>query len=749
MVQLHLAEPNYSHSLSVLGEALETQTELDLELHTHKGLDGRENGVMSPNEPSKILLVTDDAGQSSEFKALLNDVGHSVRVTSSGPDALACLDKEDFGLILLAAKLAETSGIEMAERIRHRKRSENTPIIFLVDKLAALDVARANSLAFVDYVTIPADPSLLRTKVGVYIDLYQKTELMRQQAAHKVQLAREQAARQYAERAMRRSALLAEASRELSRSLDFDDTLVSLQRALVPALADACQLILCDPKRELWFSTIRVQPERKGDSTGSHARIEKVNAELDMAVNEAIETGHAKLITGELVLNAPSLCHEKAWSSAVVVPLVARDVPLGAIVCCRTQSFEASDVALIEDLAGRAATAIDNAQLFQTIREGERRKDEFLAMLGHELRNPLAAITNAGELTRLLSTTDPNFQETLEIIRQQASLMKRLVDDLLDVSRITSGRIQLQKTRLCAGQVIARVAESNSALFTSRNQVLHLSMPDERIYLNADPFRLEQILSNLLVNASKYTDPGGEIWFGVSRDGDDALFRVKDSGIGIGPDLLPHVFDLFSQANRSLHRSEGGLGIGLTIVKGLTDLHGGRVWAASDGIGRGSQFGVWLPALLDTEATEPEDRPPEKKTILPAQNRRVLVVEDQPALLRVTVALLKRLGHEVYSAADGQEALLAVREYRPEIVFLDIGLPGMNGYDVARSVRQEMGEAAPLLVAMTGYGQHEVDRNSGRAKFDCHLVKPVDINAMQQLFRQMSLSCQPVKGATE
>jgi CheY-like chemotaxis protein len=316
--------------------------------------------------------------------------------------------------------------------------------------------------------------------------------------------------------------------------------------------------------------------------------------------------------------------------------------------------------------------------------------------------------------------------------------MKRLVDDLLDVSRITSGRIQLQKTRVCAGQVVARVAEAQSSLFTSRNQVLHLSMPEEPIHLDADPYRLEQILSNLLVNASKYTDPGGEIWFGVARDGDDALFRVKDSGIGIGPDLLPHIFDLFSQANRSLHRSEGGLGIGLTIVKGLADLHGGRVMASSDGIGRGSQFAVFLPAHPAGHEEEPEAHLPERRAIIPALHRRVLVVEDQPALLRVTVALLKRLGHEVHSAADGPEAILAVREYRPEVVLLDIGLPGMNGYDVARSIRQEYNDDAPLLVAMTGYGQHEVDRHSARAKFDCHLVKPVDINAMQRLFQQMN-----------
>ena len=412
-------------------------------------------------------------------------------------------------------------------------------------------------------------------------------------------------------------------------------------------------------------------------------------------------------------------------------------MPLGAIVCCLLGSrrqFEPADLALIENLASRAATALDNAQLFQTIRDGERRKDEFLAMLGHELRNPLAAITNAGELTRLLDPDDASFEEALEIIRQQASLMKRLVDDLLDVSRITSGRVQLQKSLVDAAEIVTRVAESNDVLFSSRGHTLHLKMPREEVLLEADPYRLEQILSNLLVNAAKYTDPGGEIWFSAAREGHDVVFRVRDSGIGIGPDLLPNVFDLFAQANRSLHRAEGGLGIGLTIVRGLAELHGGRVWAMSEGFGRGAEFVVSLPALAEAP-TKAEPEPPAASETT-TQPRRVLVVEDQPALSRVTVALLQKLGHEVRAAADGPEALLAVREYNPEVVLLDIGLPGMDGYEVARCLRSEMGAAAPMLVAMTGYSQHEVSRHARRAEFDHHLVKPADMGVLKELLTQ-------------
>jgi CheY-like chemotaxis protein len=392
------------------------------------------------------------------------------------------------------------------------------------------------------------------------------------------------------------------------------------------------------------------------------------------------------------------------------------------------------DIALIENLASRAATALDNAQLYQTIRDGERRKDEFLAMLGHELRNPLAAITNAGELTKLIKPTDPTFEESLDIIRQQASLMKRLVDDLLDVSRITSGRVQLQKEIVSAGDIMERVAEANNLLFSSREHTLHLEIPKKEILLEADPYRLEQILSNLLVNAAKYTDPGGQMWFSARRDGNDVLFRVKDTGIGIGADLLPNVFDLFAQANRSLHRAEGGLGIGLTIVRGLAELHGGKVWVHSRGFGHGAEFFVSLPALVQApKATEPEVPDATTTTTHP---RRILVVEDQPALARVTVALLEKLGHEVRAAADGPEALLAVREYNPEVVLLDIGLPGMDGYEVARCLRSEMGPHAPMLVAMTGYGQHEVNRHARKAEFDHHLVKPADMGLLRELLTQ-------------
>jgi signal transduction histidine kinase/DNA-binding response OmpR family regulator len=693
---------------------------------------------MKSSEPVNILVVDDVPDKVIAIEATLADLGQNVVKASSGREALRCLLKDDFAVILLDVNMPDMDGFETAALIRERKRSEHTPIIFVTAYNDEAQIAKGYSLGAVDFISTPIEPEVLRTKVGVFVDLYQKTETIRQQAAHRVQLAREQAARQVAEKAMRRSALLAEASRLLSRSLDFDATLASLHRAVVPALADACQLVLHDATKEIWFAPLALDKAQSAQGTlRSHGRVEMVDPKLAEAVHEVVESGHAEPIPSEFVENAPDLAPKKAWTSVILAPLIARDMPLGAIICALQGSrrrFEPADIALIENLASRAATALDNAQLFQTIREGERRKDEFLAMLGHELRNPLAAITNAGELTKLLSPSDPTFHESLSIVRQQAALMKRLVDDLLDVSRITSGRIQLQLATVDAGECVARVAESNGPLFTSRGHTLHLNIPEEKILLEADPCRLEQILSNLLVNAAKYTDPSGDISFGVALDNGEVTFRVKDSGIGIGPDLLPNVFDLFAQANRSLHRAEGGLGIGLTIVRGLTELHGGRVWATSEGFGRGAEFVVCLPAHAPSAKSQPAETP--RHADSPIQPRRILVVEDQPALSRVTVALLEKLGHEVRAAADGPEALLAVREYNPEVVLLDIGLPGMDGYEVARWVRNELGDAAPLLVAMTGYGQHEVNRHARKAEFDHHLVKPADMSALRDLLAQ-------------
>jgi CheY-like chemotaxis protein len=318
------------------------------------------------------------------------------------------------------------------------------------------------------------------------------------------------------------------------------------------------------------------------------------------------------------------------------------------------------------------------------------------------------------------------------VVDRQVRHLTRLVDDLLDVSRITRGKIRLQLAPLDVAGPVSAAVETSRPLIESRGHEFHLSLPPERVCVKADAARLSQVLSNLLNNAAKYTDQGGHIWLTVERDGGDVVFRVRDTGPGIPADVLPRIFDLFTQADQSLDRSQGGLGIGLTLVRRLVEMHGGSVQALSPG--QGSEFIVRLPALTDAH---PTPAPSNGEAARPAGggHRRILVVDDN-ADSADTLAMLARLdGHEVWTAHTGAAALEAARAVRPEVVLLDIGLPGMDGYEVARRLRDGAAGGPLLLAAVTGYGQ-EADRNRSRqAGFDMHLVKPVEPEVLRRLLQ--------------
>jgi PAS domain S-box-containing protein len=375
----------------------------------------------------------------------------------------------------------------------------------------------------------------------------------------------------------------------------------------------------------------------------------------------------------------------------------------------------------------------------QALQEADRRKDEFLAMLAHELRNPLAPISNAVQLMRMLGPEDTNLRRARDMIDRQVQHLARLVDDLLDVSRITRGKITLQKEPVELAAVIARAVETSRPLIDARRHTLTVTLPPEPVRVEADATRLAQVVSNLLHNAAKFTEEGGHIGLHAERAGAGAVVRVCDSGTGIAADLLPHVFGLFTQGDRSLARSEGGLGIGLTLVKSLVELHGGTVTAHSGGPGRGSEFVVHLPLPQRLEVRGQKsggggDRAPSSPT--PdlqdrAAGRRVLVVDDNADAAESLAVLLRLEGHEVRTAHDGPAALEAARGFRPEVVVLDIGLPRMDGYEVARRLRAEAGLADALMVALTGYGQEEDRRRAEAAGFDAHLIKPADPAALQ------------------
>ena len=374
----------------------------------------------------------------------------------------------------------------------------------------------------------------------------------------------------------------------------------------------------------------------------------------------------------------------------------------------------------------------------EAIKDVNRRKDEFLAMLAHELRNPLAPIRNAAQLLNAHSTGKPEIEWARAVIERQTKHLARLVDGLLDVSRMVSGQITLQTKPTTLAEIVADAVETSRPLIRLRKHHLTVQLPSEPVLLEADLTRLSQVISNLLNNAAKYTDEGGQMRLDAAADNGVVTIRVRDTGLGIEPQLLPHIFDLFTQAERTPDRSEGGLGIGLTLVKRLVELHGGTVEALSEGLGSGAEFIVRLPTLASAGREQPMEKFPSRAPVAaPADARslRILIVDDNVDAADSIAMLLTMEGHETRAVNTARAALLAVPDFQPEVVLLDIGLPEMDGYEVARRLRAQNGRHRMRLVAVTGYGQPSDRRRAHAAGFDEHMVKPVEPALLQDFLR--------------
>jgi PAS domain S-box-containing protein len=384
------------------------------------------------------------------------------------------------------------------------------------------------------------------------------------------------------------------------------------------------------------------------------------------------------------------------------------------------------------ELRERERLAREEAELLREAAEAANRaKDEFLAMLGHELRNPLSPILTALQLMKLRGSDASQRERT--VIERQVNHLTRLVDDLLDVSRIASGRVELKEEVVEMAAVVAKGIEMASPLLEQRAHALTVDVPRHGLTVQGDPTRLSQVVSNLLTNAAKYTPAGGQVTIRAANDGDDVVIRVTDTGIGIAPDVLPRVFDLFVQERQAIDRSQGGLGLGLTIVRSLVERHQGSVSAHSDGPGRGSEFTVRLPKALSSpelDARRPADSPV-ASMLSPDRRRNILIVDDNEDAAEMLAETLRMTGHETRVAHDGPAALQLAERFHPDIAFLDIGLPVMDGYELAGRLRELPGLAGISLVAVTGYGQESDRQKSRAAGFHHHLVKPVDFDAVQ------------------
>ena len=420
--------------------------------------------------------------------------------------------------------------------------------------------------------------------------------------------------------------------------------------------------------------------------------------------------------------------------------------PLLPLLACALEAeqrarFAEGQAADARTAAGRAhalAAALDGARaegakLNAELREEHARRDDFLAMLAHELRNPLSPLATSVEILRT-RTTDAQSARALDIMARQTRQLSRLVEDLLDVSRVRRGRIELRRTPLSLSQLLADAIEASRPLLEARRHEVVVEEARDPLHVHADAVRMAQIFSNLLHNAAKYTDPGGRIEVAAWRTAGDAIVRIRDSGIGISAEVLPRIFDLFTQAPVSLDRAQGGLGIGLTLVRALVELHGGGITAESAGLGQGSTFTLRLP-LCTAPAAAPETPSPQPTIAAPGRGLRVLIVEDNEDAAESLAEVTRHFGHEVAVAYSGVTALQVAADLDLHLILLDIGLPGMDGYEVARRLRRSV-KRDVVLVAITGYGSEEDKRRSREAGFDDHVVKPVMPDALQRVLER-------------
>ena len=669
-----------------------------------------------------ILIVDDTAAQRMAVESVLADLQENVVAVDSGREALRYLLDHDVAVILLDVNLPEMDGFETAALIRQRSRTRNVPIIFLTADTDELHAARGYSLGAVDYLFSPFLPEVLRTKVRVFVELARMHTQARRHAEERITLAAEQAARAAAEASNVRLGVLAEATRVLTRPLESASIAGDLLRAVLPYAADLAGVVAADAARSPEAEGVWLRVDSEGrlspPPAGAPMHREILDAALRVIASYKLETLLAKDGSG-------------VW--AIVAPLPARGATLGAMAFAMLDSgrrYTTADIDLVRDLASRTAIALDNRSLYREIEERDRRKDEFLAMLAHELRNPLAAIANAVAVLEKLGHQDDDTSRIRMIIGRQTTHLARLVDDLLDVARVTTGRIVVERQPVPLADVARRALQAFEAAGKTAHHEVVLKV--DPVWVIGDASRLEQVVANLVDNALRYTARGGRVLVSVQRDGAEAVLRVRDTGRGIPSALLPQIFDLFVRGGGAGHARADGLGLGLTLVRRLVELHGGSVEAHSAGEGLGSELVVRLPA---SAAPAGRAKLPEPSSLRPT---RILIVEDNEDARESLRLLLELDGHEVMAAASGEEGLDQAQAHEFTIALVDLGLPGIDGFEVARRLRALARGAELRLVAISGYGQ-PLDRKRAQASgFDAHLVKPVDTDYLRTILADLA-----------
>jgi signal transduction histidine kinase/CheY-like chemotaxis protein len=534
-------------------------------------------------------------------------------------------------------------------------------------------------------------------------------------------------------------------------SRDSEATLGRLAHRAVPFLADFCFVdVVAADEAIRRVGSAHADPVGQGLLDGLDHFVPSRNGR-DYPVSLVLREGQAEFVpevTDDWMQAAAAnerqleLMRVLGLRSLITVPLMAGEQRLGAFTFCYAAAsgrrYTVDDLRLAEDLAHRAAMVVENAGLYRALQEADRHKDEFLAVLGHELRSPLAPIRNAIQVLRARVPADPELQWSTGVVERQVEQLTRLVDDLLDVSRISQGKIHLRKEIVDLADVAARAVESSRPLIDAKGQHLEVSLPARAAEVEGDLGRLVQVVSNLLSNSAKYTEVGGRIELSVEADQLRAIVRVRDTGVGIAAAMLPRIFDLFIQVSGQEDHSGGGLGIGLSLVRNLIERHGGSVQAHSAGLGHGSEFVVRLPLYGSALAPSGVDAGAGPEASPAGPSRRILVIDDNRESADTLAMLLRIFGHDARTAYGGATALEMARGQPPDVVICDLSMPGMGGLEVARRIRHDLGLADALLVALTGYDQEEDIRRSEEAGYNAHMVKPISLDVLKELLSRAS-----------
>jgi len=682
----------------------------------------------APVERSNILIVDDRLDKRVVFRTILEELDQNIVTASSGEEALRWLLDNDCAVILLDVNMPGMDGLETAELIRARRKSAHTPIIFITAFADEMHTARGYSLGAVDYILSPVVPNILRSKVKALVQLHRLNAELKKRSDERVALVKEQAARSMAEESQRRASFLAEATQVMASSLDVDTILKGASSLVVPYLADYGAIALVNDD-----GTVRAQ--RSSSVAGWNPYMGTHAASFDEKVaqlrSHAIDNGTPESV--KLADGGPG-------GEIHAFPLVTRGKARGALLLAlgpSGRSLAGADLSLADSLAGRAASALENCMLYEEIQRADQRKNEFLATLSHELRNPLAPMRAALHMLRGRAIDPDKSRSLLETMDRQVAQMTRLVEDLLDISRITRGAIELRRETLEVGAEVRNAIESCQGQIEVGGHKITVKLPKEPLYVVADRVRMQQILENLILNACKYTEHGGLIEVSAESTIAEAVIRVTDNGIGIAPEKLSQVWELFVQVDESPERIRKGLGIGLALVRDLVRRHGGTVEAASEGLGSGSTFTVHLPRAVRVDIPREKAAPqPAAQPAAEVAGRRVLIVDDNVDACETLAMMLELLGQETRQAHEGTGALKAALEYKPELIFMDIGLPGLTGHEIVERMRGELGMKDTYIVALSGYGTEEDRRKSLVAGFDNHFVKPLDPSSLPSVLAE-------------